>query len=100
MIGVVETHGREETEALLEGLAIVPRARLEYRDTTSAEMDLEAILFWHPPLAVDDELAHTNAPGSRHPKRCYDLLELLDAGSDIRKGISPYSGVCGTKFER
>ena len=83
VIGVVETHGRPETEALLEGMPIVPRAQLEYRGTTLAEMDLDAILTWHPGLAVVDELAHTNAPGSRHPKRFQDVLELLDAGIDV-----------------
>src|SRR6202521_6435138 len=83
VIGIVETHGRKETEALLEGLPIVPRAQLEYRGTTLNEMDLDAILTWHPGLAVVDELAHTNAPGSRHPKRYQDVLELLDAGIDV-----------------
>jgi two-component system sensor histidine kinase KdpD len=83
VIGIVETHGRKETEALLEGLPIVPRAQLEYRGTTLTEMDLDAILTWHPGLAVVDELAHTNTPGSRHPKRFQDVLELLDAGIDV-----------------
>ena len=69
VIGIVETHGRAETEALLEGLPIVPRAQLDYRGTTLEEMDLDAILLWHPQLAVVDELAHTNASGSRHPCR-------------------------------
>src|SRR4030088_2037653 len=83
VIGVVETHGRKETEALTEGMPIMPRAQLEYRGTTLTEMDLDAILTWHPGLAVVDELAHTNAPGSRHPKRYQDVLELLDAGIDV-----------------
>src|SRR4030081_338014 len=83
VIGVVETHGRKETEALTEGLPIMPRAQLEHRATTLNEMDLDAILTWHPGLAVVDELAHTNAPGSRHPKRYQDVLELLDAGIDV-----------------
>jgi two-component system sensor histidine kinase KdpD len=83
VIGIVETHGREETEALLEGLPIMPRAQLEYRGTALNEMDLDAILTWHPGLAVVDELAHTNAPGSRHPKRYQDVFELLDAGIDV-----------------
>ena len=83
VIGIVETHGRKETEALLDGLPIVPRAKLEYRGTTLTEMDLDAILLWHPGLAVVDELAHTNTPGSRHPKRYQDVLELLDAGIDV-----------------
>ena len=83
VIGIAETHGRAETEALLEGLPIVPRAQLEYRGTKVSEMDLEAILLWHPQIAVVDELAHTNAPGSRHPKRYQDVLELLEAGIDV-----------------
>src|SRR6201984_2033395 len=81
--GIVETHGRKETEALLEGMPIMPRLHIEYRGTTLTEMDLDAILTWHPGLAVVDELAHTNAPGSRHPKRYQDVLELLDAGIDV-----------------
>jgi two-component system sensor histidine kinase KdpD len=83
VVGIVETHGRKETEALLEGMPIMPRTQVEYRGTTLTEMDLDAILTWHPGLAVVDELAHTNAPGSRHPKRYQDVLELLDAGIDI-----------------
>src|SRR5215475_260139 len=83
VVGVVETHGRKETEALLEGMPIMPRLQVEYRGTTLTEMDLDAILTWHPGLAVVDELAHTNAPGSRHPKRYQDVLELLDAGIDV-----------------
>src|ERR1700736_1825834 len=83
VVGVVETHGRKETEALLEGMPIMPRTQLEYRGTKLNEMDLDAILTWHPGLALVDELAHTNAPGSRHPKRYQDVLELLDAGIDV-----------------
>lgn len=83
LIGVVETHGRKEAQALLVGLPIVPRARIDYRGITIEEMDLDAILLWHPKLAIVDELAHTNAPGSRHPKRYQDVLELLDAGIDV-----------------
>jgi two-component system sensor histidine kinase KdpD len=83
VVGIVETHGRKETEALLKGMPIMPRAQIEYRGTTLTEMDLDAILTWHPGLAVVDELAHTNAPGSRHPKRYQDVLELLDAGIDV-----------------
>jgi len=83
VVGIVETHGRKETEALLEGMPIMPRMHVEYRGTTLTEMDLDAILTWHPGLAVVDELAHTNAPGSRHPKRYQDVLELLDAGIDV-----------------
>jgi two-component system, OmpR family, sensor histidine kinase KdpD len=83
VVGIVETHGRKETEALLEGMPIMPRAQIEYRGTKLEEMDLDAILTWHPGLAVVDELAHTNAPTSRHPKRYQDVLELLDAGIDV-----------------
>jgi two-component system sensor histidine kinase KdpD len=83
VIGIVETHGRKETEALTEGMPIMPRAQFEYRGTKLEEMDIDAILTWHPGLAVVDELAHTNAPGSRHPKRYQDVLELLDAGIDV-----------------
>src|SRR5438270_4764761 len=83
VVGIVETHGRKETEALLEGMPIMPRAQIDYRGTTLTEMDLDAILAWHPGLAVADELAHTNAPGSRHPKRYQDVLELLDAGVNV-----------------
>src|SRR5689334_2138089 len=83
VIGIVETHGRAETEALLEGLPIVPRAELGYRGTKLTEMDLDAILVWHSHIAVVDELAHTNAPGSRHAKRYQDVLEVLEAGIDV-----------------
>src|SRR5437660_991507 len=83
VVGIVETHGRKETEALLEGMPIMPRTQVEYRGTKLEEMDLDAILTWHPGLAVVDELAHTNAPGSRHPKRYQDVLELLDAGISV-----------------
>lgn len=83
VVGVVETHGRPETEALLEGLEVVPRRQLEYRGKTFAEMDLDAILARRPSLALVDELAHTNIPGSRHPKRYLDVEELLAAGIDV-----------------
>src|ERR1700716_2333056 len=68
VIGVVETHGRKETEALLEGLEIIPRRRLEYRGQWLEEMDLDAIIARHPQIALVDELAHTKAPGRRHPQ--------------------------------
>jgi len=83
LIGLVETHGRKETIALLEGLPIAERAKLDYRGTVLEEMDLDGILMWHPQLVIVDELAHTNAPGSRHAKRFQDVLELLDAGIDV-----------------
>ncbi len=88
VIGIAETHGRAETEALLDGLPIVPRAELEYRGTKLSEMDLDAILVWHPQIAVVDELAHTNASGSRHPKRYQDVLELLETGIDVFTAVN------------
>ena len=83
VIGVVETHGRKETEALLQGLEIVPRRIFAYKGHTLAEMDLDAILARRPSLVLVDELAHTNAPESRHPKRYMDVEELLAAGIDV-----------------
>jgi two-component system sensor histidine kinase KdpD len=83
VIGVVETHGRAETDALIAGLELVPRRQIEYRGYKLAEMDIDAILTRRPQLALVDELAHTNAPGSRHPKRYLDVEELLAAGIDV-----------------
>ena len=83
VIGVVETHGRKETEALLDGLEIVPRSRVDYRGQFLEEMDLDAILKRQPKLVLVDELAHSNVPGSRHPKRYLDVEELLAAGIDV-----------------
>ncbi|MDD1699827.1 MAG: sensor histidine kinase KdpD [Methanoregula sp.] len=82
-VGYVETHGRPETEVLLKGLTIIPRKMMEYREVTLPEFDLDATLCLHPSLVLVDELAHTNAPGSRHPKRYQDVEELLDAGIDV-----------------
>ena len=82
-IGVVETHGRRETEALLAGLELVPRRRVDYKGRALEEMDLDAILVRRPKLVLVDELAHSNAPGSRHPKRYLDVEELLAAGIDV-----------------
>src|SRR3954465_8201612 len=83
VVGVVETHGRKETEALLEGLEVVPRRRVEYKGQWLEEMDLDAIIARRPQIALVDELAHTNAPGSRHPKRYLDVEELLTRGIDV-----------------
>src|SRR6201986_270512 len=83
VIGVVETHGRKETEALLEGLDVVPRRRLEYKGQWLDEMDLDGIIARRPQIVLVDELAHTNASGSRHPKRYIDVQELLDRGIDV-----------------
>ena len=81
--GIVETHGRAETEALLSGLEIIPRKSIEYKGRVLDEMDLDALLTRRPKLALVDELAHTNASGSRHPKRYLDVEELLAAGIDV-----------------
>jgi two-component system sensor histidine kinase KdpD len=83
LVGVVETHGRKETEILLEGLAVASKVEKPYRGVTLQEMDLDTILAIRPQLAIVDELAHTNIPGSRHPKRYQDVLELLSAGIDV-----------------
>jgi two-component system sensor histidine kinase KdpD len=87
VIGVVETHGRKETEALLEGLEVIPRRKIQYKGQWLEEMDLDAIIARHPQIVLVDELAHTNAPESRHPKRYLDAEELLS------HGISVYSTV-------
>src|SRR5580765_4292651 len=83
VIAYVETHGRKETDALAEGLPKIPRRSLEYRGVTLTETDLDAVLARRPQLALVDELAHTNAPGSRHPKRWQDVQELLETGIDV-----------------
>lgn len=83
VVGVAETHGRRETAALLAGLEVIPRRKVEYRGRVLEEMDLDALLARRPELALVDELAHENAPGSRHPKRWQDVAELLAAGIDV-----------------
>src|ERR1700761_5386766 len=83
VVAFVETHGRPQTAALLDGLEVIPRARVTYRGATFEEMDLDAVLARHPQIALVDELAHTNVPGSRHEKRWQDVDELLDAGIDV-----------------
>lgn len=83
VIGVVETHGRPETEALVAGLDILPRRRLRYQGRTLEDMDLDALLARRPGIALVDELAHRNAPGCRHERRWQDVMELLDAGIDV-----------------
>src|ERR1700724_2077713 len=88
VIGAVETHGRAETEALLQGLEVIPRKRIVYRDQTIEEMDLDALIAGRPQLALVDELAHTNAPGSRHPKRYLDVEELLSRGIDVYTAVN------------
>jgi two-component system, OmpR family, sensor histidine kinase KdpD len=88
VVGIVETHGRAETEALLHGLDVIPRKRIAYRDQTIEEMDLDALIARRPQIALVDELAHTNAPGSRHPKRYLDVEELLSRGIDVYTAVN------------
>ena len=88
VIGVVETHGRKETEALLDGLDIIPRRRIEYKGQWLEEMDLDAIIARRPQIVLVDELAHTNVPGSRHPKRYLDVDELLNHGIDVYSTVN------------
>lgn len=83
VVGIVETHGRSETAALLEGLDVLPRATIGYRERTLSEFDLDAALARHPQLILVDELAHSNVPGARHLKRWQDVHELIDAGIDV-----------------
>src|SRR3974390_1545159 len=83
VVGVVETHGRRETEALLDGLKVIAQRQGEYKGHRLAEMDLDPILERRPQLVLVDELAHTNAPGSRHPKRYLDVEELITAGINV-----------------
>ena len=83
VVADVETHGRPETDALLQGLVSIPRRQIEYRGMALAEMDVDAVLARKPQLALVDELAHSNAPGSRHSKRYLDVEELLDAGINV-----------------
>jgi len=83
VIGVVETHGRRETEALLAGLETIPQRRVAYKGRELQELDLDAVLARRPALVLIDELAHSNAPGSRHPKRYLDVEEILAAGIDV-----------------
>ena len=87
-IGYIETHGRTGTEALLEGLTIIPRKKIFYKGKEIEEMDLDSILRLHPELVIIDELAHTNIEGSRNEKRWQDVMELLDAGINIISAVN------------
>jgi two-component system sensor histidine kinase KdpD len=88
VVGLVETHGREDTEARLEDLPVIARRRIEYRGVLLEEMDVDAILARKPQLCVVDELAHSNAPGGRHEKRYQDVMELLDAGISVMTAVN------------
>ncbi len=88
VVGYVETHGRKETEALLTGLEVIPRRNITYRNINLSEMDLDAVIARHPQIVLVDELAHTNVPGSRHPKRYQDVEEILDAGINVYSTVN------------
>jgi two-component system sensor histidine kinase KdpD len=88
VIGFVETHGREETHSQLRDLEVVPRLKIEYRGVTLEEMDLEGIVGRNPQVAIVDELAHSNVPGTRHRKRWEDVVELLDQGINVISAVN------------
>src|SRR5580692_8090224 len=88
VVGFAEAHGRPQTSALLDGLEIVPRRTLEYRGATFEEMDVDAVLARRPEIALVDEFAHTNVPGSCNEKRWQDVEELLDAGIDVISAVN------------
>jgi len=88
VIGFIEAHGRAETEELIKNLERVPLRRIEYRGVTLEEMDVEAVIARHPQLVIVDELAHTNAPGSKNHKRYEDVLEILDAGIAVITAVN------------
>jgi two-component system, OmpR family, sensor histidine kinase KdpD len=88
VVGFAETHGRPQTAALIDGLEVVPTKRLEYRGSSFEEMDVDAVLARKPQIALVDELAHTNVPGSRNDKRWQDVAELLDAGIDVISAVN------------
>ncbi len=88
VLGLIETHGRAETAALIRDLEIIPLKEVPYRSVKLCEMDLDAILARHPGTVVVDELAHTNVPGSRNRKRYEDVLELLDAGINVMTAVN------------
>jgi two-component system sensor histidine kinase KdpD len=88
VVGLVETYGRADTEAQMGGLEVIPRRRLPYKSVEIEEMDVDAILARRPEVCLVDELAHTNAPGSRHDKRYQDVLQLLEAGISVMTAVN------------
>jgi len=88
VVGFVETHGRADTEARIADLEVMPRRTIEYRGVVLEELNVDAIVKRKPALCIVDELAHTNAPGSRHEKRYQDVLDLLDAGIDVMTAVN------------
>src|SRR5712691_767815 len=88
VVAFTETHGRPQTAALLDGLEVIPRQRISYRGGSFEEMDTDAVIARHPQIALVDELAHTNVPGSRHEKRWQDVQDLLEAGIDVISAVN------------
>src|SRR5258708_8023740 len=88
VVGFVETHGRRRTAEQLAELEVIPRAKIAYRGSFFEEMDIDAVLARQPQIALVDELAHTNVPGSRNPKRWQDIEELLNAGIDVITNVN------------
>ena len=82
-VAYVETHNRKETQALIEGLPIIPRREVFYKGKRLEELDVQAVLLLHPEVVIIDELAHTNIPGSKNEKRWQDVLDVLEAGIDV-----------------
>src|SRR5689334_4282257 len=87
-VAYVETHGRKETQALINGLSIVPRREVFYKGKRLEELDVQAVLLLHPEVAIIDELAHTNIPGSKNEKRWQDVLDVLEAGIDVISAVN------------
>ena len=88
VVGLIETHGRKDTQVLLKGLEVLPMRKIDYKGTVLHEFDIDAALKRRPSIILVDELAHTNAPNSRHPKRWQDIHELLDAGIDVYTALN------------
>ena len=87
-VGYVETHGRKETQALIEGLPVIPRREVFYKGKKLDELDVQAILLLHPDVVIVDELAHTNIPGSKNEKRWQDVLDILEEGIDVITAVN------------
>ena len=87
-VGYVETHGRKETHALIDGLPVIPRREVFYKGKGLEELDVQAILLLHPEVVIVDELAHTNIPGSKNEKRWQDVMDILDAGINVISAVN------------
>src|SRR5262245_48350369 len=88
VIGIIETYGRQDTEAQLRDLEEIPRRKIEYRGVTLEELDVDAVMARQPQVCVVDELAHTNVPGSRNEKRYQDVLDILNAGIHVMTAVN------------